>query len=315
MGKIDIHLHLGLETIVRTMEKPTGMSGVTYASGNTPHDPVMKSSSSLDMLPHLRELGIDGGILLSGGEETGFCGNVQTSQAAKKAPGVYKWMCNLDPKEPETMFERLSKYRQMGAVGIGEFAFNQWIGSPLIEAVFEAAEKAGLPVLFHMSPQEGFNYGIADQPGLPLLEGALKRHSNLIFIGHSQPFWHEISGEASSDIVERNCWGEGPVKEGGRLPYLLETYPNLYGDLSANSGGNAIMRDEAFGLKFLEKFQDRLMFGSDMTNTEMVFPLGRWLDEKLEKGQLSKECYEKICRKNAEKLFGPWTKEAEEPDK
>ncbi len=311
MGKIDIHLHLGLETIVRTMEKPMGTNGVTYSSGNTPHDPVMKSSSSLDMLPHLQELGIDGGILLSGGESDGPYGNGQIKQAAEKVPGVYKWMCNLDPKDPETMCERLEKYRQMGAVGIGEFAFNQWIGSPLIEAVFEAAEKAGLPVLFHMSPQEGFNYGIADRPGLPLLEEALKRHPDLTFIGHSQPFWHEISGDASSDLIERNRWGKGSVKEGGRLSYLFETYPNLYGDLSANSGGNAMMRDETFGLAFLEKFQDRLMFGSDMTNTEMVFPLGRWLDEKLKEGRLSKECYEKICRRNAEKIFGPWPDEDE----
>ncbi len=177
MGKIDIHLHLGLETITRLMEKPAGTKSVTYSSGNTPHDPVMKSSSSLDMLPHLQELGIEGGVLLSAGESDGPYGNIQTKQAAEKVPGVYKWMCNLDPKEPETMYERLRKYRQMGAVGIGEFALNQWIGSPLMEAVFEAAEKVGLPVLFHMSPQEGFNYGIADHPGLPLLEEALKHRT------------------------------------------------------------------------------------------------------------------------------------------
>ena len=31
------------------------------------------------------------------------------------------------------------------------------------------------------------------------------------------------------------------------------------------------MRDEKFGLQFLEEFQDRLMFGTDMVNTDMVF--------------------------------------------
>ena len=30
---------------------------------------------------------------------------------------------------------------------------------------FEAAEKLRMPVLFHMSPKEGFNYGVADHPG------------------------------------------------------------------------------------------------------------------------------------------------------
>lgn len=36
------------------------------------------------------------------------------------------------------------------------------------------------------------------------------------------------------------------------------------------------MRDEEFGLAFLEKYQDRLLFGTDMANCEMTFPLGNW---------------------------------------
>ena len=74
--------------------------------------------------------------------------------------------------------------------------------------------------------------------------------------------------------------------------------------MSANSGGSAVMRDEEFGLDFIEKFQDKLMFGSDMCNTETEFPLGKWMDKKLEEGKISKEAYEKICRGNAEALFG-----------
>lgn len=305
MGKIDIHLHLGLESVERIMAGAMG-NRVTYSSGNTPHRSTMKSSSTVDMLPHLRELGIDGGVLLAGGESGPWAANEATCQAAAKVPGVYKWMCNLDPKDPETVEERLRRYQDMGAVGVGEFAANQWIGTPFIEAVFTAAEKLGMPVLFHMSPEEGFNYGIADKPGLPLLEEALARHPELTVIGHSQPFWHEISGDAEPDCIARNSWGEGTVAPGGRLITLLETYPNLYGDLSANSGGNAVMRDEAFGLGFLERFQDRLMFGTDMTNVDMEFPLGRWLDRKKEEGALSETVYEKICRKNAERIFGPW---------
>ena len=44
---------------------------------------------------------------------------------------------------------------------------------------------------------------------------------NLIFIGHSQPFWHEISGDALASPEERNQWGKGKVYSGGRLIYLL----------------------------------------------------------------------------------------------
>lgn len=297
MGKTDIHLHLGTknETIV--------MGGGTYSSGNTPHENSFKSSSARDMLPHLAELGITKGVILSGGE-TGRGTNDTAREAAAQAPETYHWMCNLDYTQPETVYDRLSALKAQGAVGVGEFAVNRWIDDEFIEAVFSAAEKLGLPVLAHMSPEQGFNYGIADRPGLPLLEQALKKYPGLTFIGHSQPFWHEMSGDASADKIARNSWGAGAVTPGGRLWTLFRECPNLYGDLSANSGGNALMRDEANGLAFLDEFQDRLMFGSDMCNTEMVFPLGAWLDKMLDEGKLSQKVYDKVCFQNAARVLG-----------
>jgi predicted TIM-barrel fold metal-dependent hydrolase len=155
-----------------------------------------------------------------------------------------------------------------------------------------------------MSPEEGFSYGVVDEPRLPLLEQVLKSYPRLKFLGHSQTFWIEMSADAPSDKEGRNAWGQGPIVPGGRVPALFETCPNLYGDLSANSAGQAIMRDEEFGLAFLEKYADRLFFATDMVNTDMVFPLGAWLDEKVESGKLSREAYEKIIRRNAERIFG-----------
>ena len=112
-----------------------------------------------------------------------------------------------------------------------------------------------------------------------------------------------MSKDAPDIKEERNSWGKGPVLPGGRVPELFAKYENLYGDLSANSAGQAIMRDPQFGLNFLETYQDRLFFATDMVNDEMVFPLGAWLDEQVAKGTLSKEAYEKICWKNAERVF------------
>ena len=40
-------------------------------------------------------------------------------------------------------------------------------------------------------------------------------------------------------------------------------------------------------LEFLETYADRLFFATDMVNTEMVFPLGQWLDEQAANGALS----------------------------
>lgn len=57
----------------------------------------------------------------------------------------------LDETEPETVYERLKQYREEGAVGVGELAVNHRLDHPFLEAVFQAAEALGLPVLFHMS--------------------------------------------------------------------------------------------------------------------------------------------------------------------
>jgi hypothetical protein len=44
---------------------------------------------------------------------------------------------------------------------------------------------------------------------------------------------------------------------------LLGDYPNLFGDLSANSGNNALSRDPEFTEGFLKRHQAKLIFGSD----------------------------------------------------
>ena len=283
--KIDIHLHLSERPI------PDGLG--------------MKISSGAEMLPHLDELGIGFGIIMSSGETQAMFGsNASCRRIAEQYPDRYAWMCGLDETEPETVYERLKQYREEGAVGVGELAVNHRLDHPFLEAVFQAAEALGLPVLFHMSPEEGFQYGVVDEPGLPLLERALNKYPKLIFIGHSQPFWHEISGDAGKSREERYEWGKGPVTPGGRLGQLFEKYPNLYGDLSANSGGCAMMRDEVFGLAFLEAWKDRLLFGTDMVNVDMEFPLGGWLDQKVEEGALSFTACQAIVSGNAKRIFG-----------
>lgn len=284
MGKIDLHLHLTLNQL--------------------PKQENMFISSAENMLPHLEELGIEKGVLMSGGEHAPVCGNEELKAICEKFPGKYAWMCNLDERDIDTVYERLAGYKADGAVGIGELAINKRIDDPFLDAVFAAAEKLGLPVTFHMSPEEGYSYGIVDEPRLPLLEKLLQKYPELTVLGHSQTFWIEMSGDAPDTKEERNSWGKGAVAEGGRVPELFEKYPNLCGDLSANSAGQAIMRDPEFGLKFLEKYADRLFFATDMVNVDMVFPLGAWLDEQVAAGKLSREAYEKICWRNAQRVFG-----------
>lgn len=288
MGKIDLHLHLSFHSV--------------------PKSDKMAVSSYEEMLPHLEKLGIEKGVLMSSGETSSFMpvgANEENYRIVSADPGHYAWMCNLDyDGNTDTIYERLKTCKEKGAVGIGELMINRRLDDPFFNKIFEAAGKLQLPVTFHMSPEVGYSYGVVDEPGLPLLESCLKTHPDTLFLGHSQTFWIEMSADAPTDKEGRNSWGSGPVLPGGRVPELFEKYPNLYGDLSANSAGCAIMRDPEFGLRFLEKYSERLFFATDMVNTDMVFPLGQWLDEQALSGKLTKIAYENICFKNAKRVFG-----------
>ena len=285
MKKIDLHLHLTPFQIPKLGK--------------------LNLASAKNMLPHLEELGIEKGVLMSSGEKGLPFGTNKTNKAiCDKFPGRYYWMCSVSPKGKEPVYDRLARYKKEGAIGIGELTYNHKLTDPFLQEVFAAAEKLDMPITMHMSPEEGFSYGVVDDPGLPMLEAVLQKYPKLKILGHSQTFWIEMSADAPADKEGRNSWGKGPVVPGGRVPELFGKYPNLYGDLSANSAGQAIMRDEAFGLAFLEKYADRLFFATDMVNTDMVFPLGSWLDTKLASGQLSQEAYNQICFENAQRVFG-----------
>ena len=288
MGKIDLHLHLSFHSL--------------------PKGDKMSVSSYREMLPHLKKLGIEKGVLMSSGETPSLLPigtNEENYRIVSADPEHYAWMCNLDyDGNPETIYDRLLACKEKGAVGIGELIINRRLDDPFFHRLFEAAGRLKLPVTFHMSPEVGYSYGVVDEPGLPLLEDCLRRYPDTLFLGHSQTFWIEISADAPGDKEGRNRWGEGPVLPGGRVPQLFAKYPNLYGDLSANSAGCAMMRDPEFGLNFLETYSERLFFATDMVNTEMIFPLGQWLDEQAAAGKLTRAAYENICFKNAKRVFG-----------
>ena len=285
MKRIDLHLHLTPFQIPKLGK--------------------LNLASAKNMIPHLDELNIGKGVLMSGAESGLPFGTNKANRAiCKKYPERYSWMCALKPDHPETVYERLARYKAQGAIGVGELTVNRRLDDPFLTALFDAAEKLDMPVTIHMSPEVGYSYGVVDDPGLPLLEQVLKAHPNLKVLGHSQTFWIEMSADAPKEKEARNQWGDGPIVPGGRVPELFAKYPNLYGDLSANSGSRAIMRDPDFGLTFLETYADRLFFATDMVNTDMVFPLGAWMDQMAQEGRLSRSAYEKILCGNAQRVFG-----------
>jgi predicted TIM-barrel fold metal-dependent hydrolase len=256
------------------------------------------------MLPHFDKLNIIKGVVLPGGVLLPYIpGNEECEAIYRADPEHFAWMCSPEPLNPDTVYETLKGYKDRGAVGVGELTVNLPMTDPALSALFEAAGKLSMPITLHMSPEVGCSYGVVDAPGLPLLEECLRRFPDTVFVGHSACFWCEISSDPPTVSPERNGYPKTPVLPGGRIPELLEKYPNLYCDLSATSGGQAILRDEAHGLHFLERFADRMIFATDMENVGAEYPLYSWLDQMAEEGKLSMEAYRKICCENAKRLY------------
>ncbi len=236
--------------------------------------------------------------------------NEEILQVAARYPDRFIPFCNLDPRlsvnSPSFDFSFVMRhYKARGCRGIGEVTANLPFTDPRVTNLLDHAEREGLPVLFHVATQDGGTYGLIDELGLPRFEEQLRTHPSLVFLAHSTAWWSHISGD-----VTAAAWGsypKGPVAPGGRVPELLRRYPNLYGDLSAGSGYNAVSRDPDFGYAFLTEFQDQLCFGTDVcqprNRSDVLVWLKTFLERGLADGRLSREAFEKIAWRNAARVL------------
>ena len=103
--------------------------------------------------------------------------------------------------------------------------------------------------------------------------------------------------------ADRYGYPDYPIAEEGVVPRLMRRYPNLYGDLSANSGCNALARDLDYAVQFLNEFQDRLLFGTDICAPDTETPLVDLLTGLRDDAKISEEVFGKIARENAIKLL------------
>lgn len=286
---IDIHVH--------SRKRPIMWKGRYYYT------------SPEKLIERYDKLGIEKGVLLPGvsPECSIQVGSThEMLEICEMYPNRFIPFCNIDPRSVENsplspIDELLLIYKELGCKGIGEVTANLPITHPLYLNFFKCVEKVGFPLTFHLAPSLGNFYGIYDEPGLPGLEYCLNRFPQLIFLGHSQPFWAEIS--ELEKPYDRFGYPNYPVRKEGVVPKLMRKYPNLYGDLSAGSGYNALARDLNYAVDFLNEFQDRLLFGTDICAPETPTPLVDLLLKLKEDGKISETVFNKIARENAIKLL------------
>lgn len=215
--------------------------------------------------------------------------------------------CNIDPRfsgnSPATDFSWLfEEYKNQGVRGLGEMVANIYFDDLLVINLFRQAGQAGLPVTFHMANQIGGVYGLMDDIHMPRMERVLRECPDTIFLGHAMSFWSEISADVQEET--RGGYPKGSIPAPGRVQELMSRYPNLYGDLSAGSGFNAITRDPEYGIQFLEEFQDRLLFGTDLCHHNQDVPIVPFFRQLKDEQRISQMAYEKITHANACRLFG-----------
>lgn len=200
-------------------------------------------------------MGIAQTVLLPAGSKYGLaagCGGNDTVVALAKAyPKEFFFFANELPDIPETK-PVLERFLKAGAIGIGEQKFHVECDSKAMQLVADIAKDHGVPVLMH------FQHNVYNL-GFERFHRMLEMYPTVNFIGHAQTWW----GNIDKNHNQAAMYPKGPVTPGGITDRLLSDYSNIYGDLSAGSGLNALLRDEDHARDFLTRHQDKLLYGSD----------------------------------------------------
>jgi predicted TIM-barrel fold metal-dependent hydrolase len=228
---------------------------------------------------NMNEVGVEKTIILS--HEVGA--KFDSIYAAyAKYPGRFEVWCGFDysgydrPGFGPAAVTELERCVKVGAKGVGELgdkgkglvycptkAYGMHPDDPRMDLLFEKCAELHLPVSLHIAdpiwmyqPMDSTNDGLMNavewrldnKPDIvghagmiEIFERTLQRHPKMIFIAcHFMNLSYDLN----------------------RLGELLDKYPNLYADISARYAETAPI--PRFVSNFYEKYQDRLVYGTDM---------------------------------------------------
>ena len=182
---------------------------------------------------------------------TGYDENNETIvKISQEYPDEFAALVTMDPRDDDKL-EKLKKYMEEGAAGVklynghGSFYdlfFNSPIDEPGMMEVYEYCEKEGIPILHHINTGRF----------LEEMEHICQEHPDLIQI---IPHFMLSSGNLT------------------RLTRLMDTYPNLYTDISFGhpdflvAGFGRISNNYLAFIEFMKKYQDRITYGTDLVVT------------------------------------------------
>jgi predicted TIM-barrel fold metal-dependent hydrolase len=202
---------------------------------------------------HLDGSGVAKAILL-----TGANAEDRAKQTIAAHPARFVRFAAFDMTQPDAI-ERLRTAIQNGAIGFGEIKSQVAAAGPEMQRLYALAAELNVPITIHFQEVSQPGSPGTFNTGLKQFDAMLKTYPKTTFIGHADAFWANVS----ADYAEDTSYPKGPIKPGGVTDRFLGEYPNLYADMSANSGNNFLNRDPEFAAGFLVRHQNKLMFGSD----------------------------------------------------
>ena len=220
------------------------------------------------LLAHQRALGVTTTILLPAGRPVKIAsthegnsnglaaqalGNKACYEFARAHPKEFRFAANEVPDVAGATME-IENFLRLGAVMIAEQKFGVERDSPEMQRIYQLAGDFRVPVLMH------WQFGRYNH-GFERFHKMLEKYPKVNFIGHAQTWWANIDKNHQDQTVLYPK--TNPVTPGGITDRYLADYPNMFGDLSAGSGLNALTRDEDFARDFLSRHQNKLLFGSD----------------------------------------------------
>lgn len=250
--------------------------------------------TAAQLVDSMNRNGIDKSVVLpieSPEVVTCLCTTETVLEAAYTYPERLVPLIHVDPRMPRA--DQVIRYfaRNFDLVrGFGELVDGLSIDDERRQVIYATCQELGLPVIFY-----GSSYSSFDDVGLPRLEAMLQKYPDLIFIGHGPRWWNAISADDDGSCGYPNT----PVVPGGAADRLLQEYDNMYADISAGSGFNAMTRDPEFTQGFIERNWQKIMFATDYLYMGQELGQIQWIRET----PMKEEHRRAIAEDNARRVF------------
>lgn len=299
-------------------------AGVVAASGSLRADDDGKAEPIIDIhqhtnywqrdteqtIAHQRKMGVTQTILLPAGSAVsrkstgagkynglggvGAGGNESVAVMARSYKGELYHGANEVTDLPQARTE-IAKYLEQGAIIIGEQKFGVECDSAASQRLYAMAAEYRVPILLH------FQHGTYNR-GFDRLHKMLEKFPKTNFIGHAQTWWANIDKNHTDQKV---LYPKGKVTRGGLTDRYLADYPNMFADMSAGSGLNSLLRDEEHTRGFLDRHQEKILYGSDCADAVGEGPKcqGARTIAAIRRLAPNKKATRRILYENAKKLF------------